>query len=504
MYALLTRKAVPAVTEKLANWKLIEFKEHPTTRTKQLTVLLNPNGEYAYRLTMQQDGTLTRDENSPNAADHILLSQGQYAHTLPEHVSALLYAEVQKTASHKGWAAMANYPWDRHHQVNEAVNTILESAIVPSTLPRTRGSKAGAQPHLSNLTQRVNQIIRNRFLDQKSKATALKIFEPAGSQAPLTIRAYNEAHLNGDLLLKMNENTPTALLTIYKRKVILQQEKPARAGHPGQIIRRIKDFLDFSPAQWKQLCRLANAYPKSIHIPDPDDLRVMTQTMVDVNRPQAPPDKFVHLLSSVNAQHFFANADWSHGDPWKAWTNLANQYLGHPDSAEDHIRPIIDALRAHITQDEPWGRGDWETLQERSERWHRQHRQAPRWSMPDHALRLSWDSLVKTTTIGQITYRPVLNARELDNLGNIMGNCLSTFWDRCNSGTCRIFSAHDNDSGQLLAAIEISQHSGRWNTGQIEGPSRNPYPPEIKNHAQQLADSYHHAENAGPQPAPTP
>lgn len=493
MEKYLRETAAPAVAQAAGKWQLLDYAEDPSANTRTLRVLVNDKGECLHQVTRHPDGTITVNSGGNGEITPLLLHRGQFAKQLPNHINALLYLETTEKASHKGWIALSQLTWNQLGEVQDTLAEILEAATIPSNMPKTKGRRPPEQPTLETLTQRANNIIRTRLMDKENARKARELFPERDTSEPVPVQDYNEATLNGDILLQMErDNEP--IIRLYKQNVLREAENLTPAGHPGEIIRRLKNHTGFTPRQWKQLHRLTAKCPDATRISYLGQLRHVTQAMADANRPEATGQKLRFILN-LNQHAYFAEAGWTQGEPWKAWTQFLNQFLRHhdPEPDEHQVNRIIDALRAHIQHDLPWGPANWETLQLRSERWHQERIQNSRWKIPQEALRLHWESAMGETLIGKTKFTPVTDARRLVQLGNSMGNCLSTFWDRCKQGTSRIFTAHDAKDQKLLAAVELMSHSGIWTTGQIEGPARSSYPAHVDRDATQLARQYQSA-----------
>lgn len=495
MEQFLTQAAAPPVRENLGKWQLLDYQEDPKAGTRTLTVMVTPKGECDHKVTRHPDGTVSVNGSSTNATVQILLNQGHYARTLTDHISALLYAETVPHASHAGWQELFTNPWHTIEPVKKLTAEILADALLPSNLPPTKSGRRAKQPTVNNLTQTVNRIIRAKFLDPTAVKSIPAIFNQTGHTADVTPRTHNEALLNGPVLLELKQTT-APLVHLYATAILPAYDSPAPAGHPGQIIARIKGFLNFTPAQWKQLNRLIKIHPTPFQAVTHGNLDTITNSMADANRPEAHPQKIAVLMELAGHIANTTALGWQHGHPWKAWINILNQYL-KDEPARNHrqeFQQVVDAFTAQIRDDLPWGPGNWETLVRRSERWHAQRRENPQWTLPQHVLHLSWHSQVQTASMDQITYNPVTTARELARLGAQMGNCLATYWDRCHHGTSRIFTAHRSEDNAVIAAVEIINVANGWIPGQIEAPARGRYPKAVQRHARTLARMYQNQE----------
>ena len=72
-----------------------------------------------------------------------------------------------------------------------------------------------------------------------------------------------------------------------------------------------------------------------------------------------------------------------------------------------------------------------------------------------------------------------------------MGNCIATYWRRCNDGNSRIFAASQGDT--IRAAVELINRYDKWSVNQIEAPGRGPVENEITRSAALLARAYDNA-----------
>ena len=305
---------------------------------------------------------------------------------------------------------------------------------------------------------------------------ARRIFGKTDHRGPgITVREYNEAALNHGPITALQETAPPIAQLYIERVVTSYRSKPEPAGHHGEILARTKRFMNMPPSHWKQLCRLAEMCPEVTGTRTPENLRVICHALTDVNRPEATAEKLRHITQAINHHDFYRDALWDHGDPWKPWIALLNQYLRNDLPGEPNHRNfdrIADALRAHIQDQGTWGPGDWATLLARSERWHDHIRARPAWSVPAEAMAASWESSLPETTIDDFVFTPVTTGKELSTLGRTMGNCLATFWGRCQSGHSRIFTIREPGGRKHTAAVEIQKHGNTWERGQLEGHHR--------------------------------
>lgn len=502
MITHITRQAAPKVIKNIGKWRLVDYQEDPKSKTRTLKVLANFRGESEYLITRHPDGTLTPD-GQPNSSDRpILLYQGQLSKLLPRHVSALLNIEATKRLSHAGWQEYSQNPWDRIPEVRRAVEDILNQIILPSNLPPTKGTALSAQPTMKTITQSVNRIIRARFLDGETLKLAKSIHHTENPEKPLTFREYNETVLNGALIAPLQEQNPS-IMRLYLVNVLDNTPVITSAGHPGEITRRIKEHTRFSPPQWKQLHRITRKCPELTRHHDPAELALIADAVHAANRPDAAADKLRLIATNTDDLQLFQTAAWEHGDPWAAWTQILNQLMRTDVPTPQHatMARIADTFRAHVLNQMPWTPADWNTLLFRAEEWHQQQLHRTSWNIPNSQLQTEWHSALDETTIADTVYRPVTTAKQLARLGVIMGNCIATFWNRCQRGVSRIFTAHDPETGQLLAAVEITLQAAGWRTGQIEGPHRNPYPSGIRQHAEILCQLYQRADTI-PQKGP--
>ena len=440
---------------------------------KTLKVLISPTGDSARTYTAHPDGTIRVRAQNTHDQRPMLLEAGEYSTVLRNTLTAKLLAAAATHATQGAWETLAKTSWNYLPAIENAADDLQERCIAPSNIPTKD------QPTASNLTQVANHIIRTKIAKPKTMTIARQIFGKADSRGPgITTREYNEAALNHGPITALQQTAPQIAELYIKRVVSSYRFRPNPAGHQGEILARTKRYMNMPPSHWKQLCRLAAACPDVTGTRTTENLRTICRALADVNRPEATPDKLRHITQAINHHEFYRDARWQHGDPWKPWITLLNQYFRTDLPGEHNTRDfemIVDALRSHIQSQEPWGPGDWATLLARSERWHNRVRERrPAWSAPAQALATAWESTLPETAIGDFVFTPVTTGRALAALGETMGNCLATFWDRCQSGHSRIFTVRETQAEKHTAAAEIQRDGTAWRGGQLEGHHRRP------------------------------
>ena len=332
---------------------------------------------------------------------------------------------------------------------------------------------------LTHLVSRTNRTLKTKLMDRRAIATVLSLFSAQDTHAPSSdwsnMNNYNTVVLNREIFSGMMKTGQQAPLRAHCLEFLRQADSHRVFQHRGEIIREIKDRLKLDPPQWRYFCKAARIRSVSDLLPmNIPRMAMACQALVDANRPQAHPQQLHQIWQRQHDHEAFHKAAWRHGDPWKAWTGLLNQYLAPseiPRSAED-LNLITDALRHHVQNQLPWGPGNWAILLTRSERWHvenfQRHGRGRYYALPKEGQDASWTSLVDLVNIDGLSFAPVTNGPRLAFLGSRMGNCLATYWSSCNQGISRIFTATSN--GSLHAAVQLVNNHGHWAPGQAQAP----------------------------------
>ena len=406
-------------------------------------IITSPEGGTAVTFKKRPDGTISIDCPSDPDWKYIHLDAGHLTKLLVNNVAQLL---LEHTAHALPAPTAAAATYDNSLQKTCAAARKTAKAIAEA-LVTTKNPK-----DLTHLVSRTNRTLKTKLIDRRAIATVLSLFSAQDTHAPSSdwsnMNNYNTVVLNREIFSGMMKTGQQAPLRAHCLEFLRQADSHRVFQHRGEIIREIKDRLKLDPPQWRYFCKAARIRSVSDLLPmNIPRMAMACQALVDANRPQAHPQQLHQIWQRQHDHEAFHKAAWRHGDPWKAWTGLLNQYLAPseiPRSAED-LNLITDALRHHVQNQLPWGPGNWAILLTRSERWHvenfQRHGRGRYYALPKEGQDASWTSLVDLVNIDGLSFAPVTNGPRLAFLGSRMGNCLATYWSSCNQGISRIFTA---------------------------------------------------------------
>ena len=370
-----------------------------------------------------------------------------------------------------------------HPALQRAAHQAITQAALPSEVDLPDGTRRQYHIDVNNIPTRATNILHTRLADPDTAATAQRLFHHQ-NQDGCTTKTYNTVALNRQLFERMQRENPH-VLAYHSRYLTDPAGPPVRHSHPGKIVHAVRTDLKLTNMEWRLFSRLPLPDTRSTHQEARDTIRTTCRALAQANRPRAPQHVLEDVGGRTHLHHFFSEAQWQHGDPWRAWTHLLNRYLGQPHPDPRELLRVTDALTGHIRENIPWGPGSWHTIQNRSERWHQdpgsQNRNA------------RWHSALETTRLGDLTLTPVTTGESLHQLGQSMNNCLATYSAACQESSSRIFTAHRGD--QLEAAIELTRHGRTWSTGQVEAPDQGPLAPDIGPAVSQLVRLYQEAQD---------
>ena len=478
------------------HWELLQHGENLV-----LKAITAPDKGAAATITRYPDGTISIDCPTEPDRGHL--------HLEPQHLNKLLINNIaQQLLEHAATAL-------RPHLARALTydNVLREISVAARTTAKEIATTLliSEDPNdLCHLVSRLNNKVRAELLDPKVLRTTTALFHPFEHHDRKhyrpTILHYNTVILNQKTFHAMLATGQSTPLRAHCLQLLKQADSPRVFNHPGEIISEIKEYLKLDSQQWRYFCRAAGNISTDQLTPwKLDRIELACQALVDANRPQADPEQLHNAWKRHRDHETFSKANWQMGDPWRAWTGILNHYLApseHPKLQED-LDYITDALRYHVQNQLPWGPGNWDALNARSQRWHLEHfGQNPRhnhYTLPKQGQRAKWTSLLDRTTIGNLTFTPVVTGPKLAFLGAEMGNCLATYWQSCQDGTSRIFAVRAN--GRLKAAVQIINDGTRWTRGQAQAPHHHNLEWHILQATDKLARAYQEAENTTPIPA---
>ena len=490
-----------AVTEQTPRWEPVVVKTHQGTTT--LKGMSGPQGDAAVTVRRNRDGTIrftsayTKTWQAPFATDY---------HLTAPLIHDLAYRLLAETA----------------HQLPEKVREIVGEHITLQGLgvraravakQIARDTVATRPEEADRLISVVNKAIRKHIIDPKSYQLTKEIFrEPysrTGKSENPSIRVYNFTKKNFQTFQQLWVTGQRNPLRYYALNLFGLNAEIPTFKHPGEVIASVKSSLDMTPTQWRAFCRHGSV--SGSQRPGTESLRglrLACQVLADANRNDADATRAQQVITHFNRHHGFNGQVWSHGDPWKAWTNVIGRFIEPGDELKDtdDLNRVADALRYHIVHDLPWGSGDWATVVARADRWHQETfgpRAAYRYNVPQEARESKWESALPQTTIDGIVFTPLRTAMELQKAGGRMDNCLATFYHRCEQGESIIFTARLGPSKE--AAVELVRIDSDWRVGQVELVKRATPAPTLRAAAAKLARKYQEAcaQDAAKIPAAT-
>ena len=483
--------ASKAVTQDTPPWT--PFRTDRNGRTRILRVMVGPRGDSALTVTRAPNGAL--DLRSPYVPswNKPYTTRQHLTDPLINHLAHQLLRHTAKALPELMKSLITN---------NNTLHTpAVEAHKAAKEIARTTVS-TGNPEDFRHLVSNTNRAIQLHIADAEITRLTKAIFtidHPPIKWSEFQLSLYNTTALNIRIFKQMEDTGQSAPLS-YHCLHLTDRLKPIRIfQHPGQIIQEVKDVLKLTKSQWRYFClgtpinhNHSPANPAAI-----SDLALSCQALADANRPRADQQSMQNVFLQTRSHHYFNDAQWEHGNAWNAWTNLLARYLepGEQPKTTGQLNRIADALRTHIQQQLPWGAGDWDTLSARSDRWHREHFEERNnlYSLPEETKDVQWESALPETVINEVTFTPLNSPAELTRTGDRMGNCIATYWRRCNDGDSRIFAASQGDT--LRAAVELINRYDKWTVNQIESPGRGPVENEITRSAALLARAYDDAHS---------
>ena len=369
-----------------------------------------------------------------------------------------------------------------------ATQQTIAQMVSGAMLDVQRGNTRKIPADIDQAVEYAYLVISGEMMDPEVRQETQKLFyrEHQKTWDTPSTTSYNTIAINWEPMRKMAE-TDAGIRSYYCQSLSVFHQEPQKLAHPGQIITQVKEDLGLRHAEWQVFKKLGPE--KFGRGEDPAEYRQKVKyacrAIADANRPEASRDTIQNVADMHEQHQFYAEAEWSHGDPWTAWTALINRYLQNDEPRIYQIRNAEDALRGHIQDDIPWGPGTWKTLRERAERWHQtlQDKEA-QWEKEEPP----WDTLLGETKVDGITFIPVTNANKLISMGNEMNNCIGTYRTKCREGTVRVF--YMRKKGRTTTALELVKNGDQWNLGQIENRGRRTPGEKTLKAAHKLAEAY--------------
>ena len=508
--------AKPLITPRLGRWQLLDIRtEEKGALTMDL--MINETGQAIQSFTKKTDGTLVfrkygRIQNTtPNFSGTREWEEELHQWTRQEVLKAALKIMDRETIK----SQLMNPHAPLQSAIRNVASDIIEEALVipkEDDIERWPVTVSDHEIQYGTLRAQANDILRRKFINTDVRRLANQMFNPHSINNRLTIGQYNWTMTNRKIFQKLAISSPN-VAQYYCQNILKDDRKPVKLRHPGQIITAVKNDVKLTPAQWKYFCRFP--HPKiqeeqKRRRENIESLELGMTALVQINQPAADDEQLQRIASTTDRQNFTRESPQN--DPlWTPWIQLARSYLKEfpqkkSDSYTTSIDRIIDAVRNYIDRGIAWGPGDWNTLQQRSERWHHEARLERDQKYTKEQEEAVWTSLLTSTTIDKYKFEPITNGPDLIKLSSVMHNCLWSYPQRCAKGESRIFAVwqmEDKPStkgvptprqSNLLAAVELKANGYDWRLGQIEGPSRRKFPKGVRRAANKLKTMYQEAQ----------
>ena len=503
--------ATPAVSLMLGKWKLIDVRKDGDNLT--VRVMINEKGQSMQSLSRRPNGTLQfkKQEKPQDSTPNFSGSTGwenELEHWTQEEILKIAGKIMGPNALRQ---EILNPNASLQSFIKQLAANIIEKAIIPMTDQDVQAWPVPAQQEditYQNLRRNANEITRKRIVNPKIRTLANHLFNPAKISGRTTTSCYNTTALNTAIFTELLQTSPN-VLRYYCNNIATRHRKPIRLKHPGQIIEAVRDEVKLPPAEWKYFCRVttgrAEYQEKQKYL---DTIRKAMTFLAEINQPDAT-DRQLQRVMWISGRYNPTDTKMC-----KATIQLTNRYLEHFKNTEhdndndiNQLDRTLDALQSHIETGIPWGIGDWDTLEKRSEKWHQQIQQE-RNNKHDREIREAvWTSLIPTTTIDRYQFEPITNAQDLIRISSRMNNCLRSYWPRCLKGDNRIFIARQSRNTpqepqtdnhpefEIVAAVELRMEGRTWQVGQIEGPRRRAFPAGVKKATEKLRKMYEEAQH---------
>lgn len=156
------------------------------------------------------------------------------------------------------------------------------------------------------------------------------------------------------------------------------------------------------------------------------------------------------------------------------------------------FREVADYLVAEgLEAGQPAKNATWESLARLTADWHERVRLAAlarAAAEEERRATMRWDSLLPTTAIAGVSFRPLVTAYELAQEGYDMCHCVGDYGDLCLSGRYRVF--HVSDDQGLEATLGLWIEGGTATVDQFMGPYNGDVPAVVRPVGAALAGQY--------------
>lgn len=156
------------------------------------------------------------------------------------------------------------------------------------------------------------------------------------------------------------------------------------------------------------------------------------------------------------------------------------------------FREVVDYLIAEgFEAAQPAKNATWESLARLSADWHERVRLAAlarAAAEEERRATMRWDSLLPTTAIAGVSFRPLVTAYELAQEGYDMCHCVGDYRDLCLSGKYRVFHVSDEQGLEATLGLWIDGYTAT--VDQFMGPHNGEVPTIVRPTGSALAAQY--------------
>lgn len=469
---------------------LIPVSYRETDRgTKFVDILWSKDHPPQLTITGHPDGHITLSDSSQLDKIHrFLFTQYSQAHGPARYTAKMLAAALAEIHPDPA-QLLVHFPLNRNprqpqNDLKETARDLISQNLQPAVLPKTFRKK---NLKLADTGPTATRLVRTRLANPAAYEAAFT----AGTATPWwPIRTYNHVALNGEMLAQHAANMP-AVVAYYEKQLLDNSNMLNRLESPGQMVTIVREDLGLDNRLWKAFTRLEGRH----YMHDRDAVIDTCQVLHEANRPNAQ-QPFLHALGSLAHINRRIRATGAHGDTnaWDGWVRCVNRFLDiqapYQEEFRQQLQHMADAIlhQARIDPERPWGPGEWHLLYARANAVLERKKNEIR----ELRAKTTWPSAIQTATTDGITFTALTNGAELDDYGDLMGNCLGSYTQRCSEGRDQVFVAHDQEQN-LLAAVQLHNYGNGWKSVQTEAPRHSRVPNQIKKAAEELAKQYNQA-----------
>ena len=373
------------------------------------------------------------------------------------------------------------------------------------TMPGTE-----ARASLPGLGEKLSDLIEDRLADPWAMETSRRWYRyNHTTRWQGSLVRHNSLAVNQKVFRKLIQSSPNTF-RYYLHYVLVHMQTHQVFQHPGEVVTLVREHTGFTPAEWKQFCRIPGPTKASSAGWEntPRDIADGCRLLAAVNRPRASRPNLAAVMEMGHRTRIFQDGgphahprrrpygQQDQGAPWTAWVRTVNRFLDARDGLPRNrtaLYRVADTLEGHVENNLPWEPGSWRAMVARSDRWHTEMLERNTLQAYPGAREATWDSPLGETRVGEFTASPVTTGQELLSLGASMRNCLGSYWDKCAEGQLLIFTI--SLQGEISAAAELRNEDGEWRLGQVEAPGRKRLAAGAVEAARTLAERCNQTEN---------